>query len=169
MTTVRLPDTLNYATVELASCLVTPSARAYGSKGAQTSAAAHATDNRRVSGDRTPYTGDYSENPVRLPTGHQRRPGPSDPMPQTCHSQRATTVNSDHPEIRCTAGRKRSQHGHPDSQAEYAGSIPVIGSRLDQRLMLFDLFDSEPGCHDVVTTRSKVAPAAFNASSCECV
>ena len=33
MTTVRLPDTLNYATVELASCLVTPSARAYGSEG----------------------------------------------------------------------------------------------------------------------------------------
>jgi hypothetical protein len=33
MTTVGLPDTLTYATVELASCLVTPSARAYGSKG----------------------------------------------------------------------------------------------------------------------------------------
>jgi hypothetical protein len=33
MTTVRLPGTLNYATVELASCLATPSARAYGSEG----------------------------------------------------------------------------------------------------------------------------------------
>ena len=33
MTTFGLPDTLNYATVELASCLVTPSARAYGSEG----------------------------------------------------------------------------------------------------------------------------------------
>jgi hypothetical protein len=32
MTTAGLPDTLNYATVELASCLVTPSARAYGSQ-----------------------------------------------------------------------------------------------------------------------------------------
>jgi hypothetical protein len=32
MTTVRLPDTLNYATVDLASRLVTPSARAYGSE-----------------------------------------------------------------------------------------------------------------------------------------
>jgi hypothetical protein len=33
MTTVGLPDTLNDATVELVSCLVTPSARAYGSEG----------------------------------------------------------------------------------------------------------------------------------------
>jgi hypothetical protein len=33
MTTVRLPDTLDYATVELASCLVTSPARAYGSQG----------------------------------------------------------------------------------------------------------------------------------------
>ena len=33
ITTVGLPNTLNYATVELASCLVTPSARAYGSEG----------------------------------------------------------------------------------------------------------------------------------------
>jgi len=33
MTTFGLPHTLNYATVELASCLVTPSARAYGSEG----------------------------------------------------------------------------------------------------------------------------------------
>jgi hypothetical protein len=33
MTTVRLPDTLNHATVELASRLVTRSARAYGSEG----------------------------------------------------------------------------------------------------------------------------------------
>jgi hypothetical protein len=32
MTTVGLPDTLNYATVELASCLVTQSAGAYGSE-----------------------------------------------------------------------------------------------------------------------------------------
>jgi len=111
-----------------------PTARAYGSKGAQTPAAAHATDNRCFCGDRTPYTGDtIRRTPYAFPTGHQRRPGPSDPMPQTCHSQRATTVNSDHPEIRCTAGRKRSQHGHPDSQAEYAGSTPVIGSTVSQR------------------------------------
>jgi len=33
MTTVGLPDTSTYATVELASCLVTPSARTYGSEG----------------------------------------------------------------------------------------------------------------------------------------
>jgi hypothetical protein len=33
MTTVGHPDTLNYATVELASCLVTSPARAYGSEG----------------------------------------------------------------------------------------------------------------------------------------
>jgi hypothetical protein len=33
MTTVGLPDTSTYATVELASCLVMPSARAYGSEG----------------------------------------------------------------------------------------------------------------------------------------
>ena len=33
MTTFGLPDTFNYATVELTSCLVTPSARAYGSEG----------------------------------------------------------------------------------------------------------------------------------------
>jgi len=33
MTTVGLPYTLNYATVELASCPVMPSARAYGSEG----------------------------------------------------------------------------------------------------------------------------------------
>ena len=33
MTTFGLPDTLNYATVELASRLVTPSACAYGSEG----------------------------------------------------------------------------------------------------------------------------------------
>jgi hypothetical protein len=33
MTTVGLPDTLYYATVELASCLVTRSARVYGSEG----------------------------------------------------------------------------------------------------------------------------------------
>jgi len=32
MTTVGLPDTLNDAKVELASCLVTRSARAYGSE-----------------------------------------------------------------------------------------------------------------------------------------
>jgi hypothetical protein len=32
MTTVGLPDTLTYATVELASCLDTPSARVYGSR-----------------------------------------------------------------------------------------------------------------------------------------
>jgi hypothetical protein len=32
MTTVGLPDTHNYATVGLASCVVTPSARAYGSE-----------------------------------------------------------------------------------------------------------------------------------------
>src|SRR5271157_5871178 len=33
--------------------------------------------------------------------------------------------------------------------------------------MLFDPFESESPCHDVVTTRSKLAPAAFSASSCE--
>jgi len=33
MTTFSLPDTLNYATVEFTSYLVTPSARAYGSEG----------------------------------------------------------------------------------------------------------------------------------------
>ena len=33
MTTFRLPDTLNYTTVEFTSCLVTPSAHAYGSEG----------------------------------------------------------------------------------------------------------------------------------------
>jgi hypothetical protein len=32
MTTVPLPDTSSYATVEVVSCLVTPSARAYGSR-----------------------------------------------------------------------------------------------------------------------------------------
>jgi hypothetical protein len=32
MTTFRLPDTLNYTTVEFTSCRVTPSARAYGSE-----------------------------------------------------------------------------------------------------------------------------------------
>ncbi|MDT5354826.1 MAG: hypothetical protein QOJ56_3358 [Mycobacterium sp.] len=31
-TTVALPDTSTYTTVELASCLVTPPARAYGSQ-----------------------------------------------------------------------------------------------------------------------------------------
>ena len=31
----RLPDTLDYAAAELASCLVTPSARAYGSEGSR--------------------------------------------------------------------------------------------------------------------------------------
>jgi hypothetical protein len=33
MTTVGLPDTLDYATVKRASCLVTSPARAYGSEG----------------------------------------------------------------------------------------------------------------------------------------
>jgi hypothetical protein len=33
MTTVRLPDTSPYGTVELESCLRTPLARAYGSEG----------------------------------------------------------------------------------------------------------------------------------------
>jgi len=33
MTTFRLPDTLNYTTVEFTSCMFTPSARAYGSEG----------------------------------------------------------------------------------------------------------------------------------------
>ena len=33
MTTVGLPDTSTYTTIELVSCLVTPSARAYGSEG----------------------------------------------------------------------------------------------------------------------------------------
>jgi len=33
MTTIRLPDTLTYATIELASSPVTSSARAYGSEG----------------------------------------------------------------------------------------------------------------------------------------
>ena len=32
-TTIRLPDTLNYTTIELVSCLVAQSARAYGSEG----------------------------------------------------------------------------------------------------------------------------------------
>jgi hypothetical protein len=33
MTTVGLPDTSTYTTIELVSCLVTPPARAYGSEG----------------------------------------------------------------------------------------------------------------------------------------
>ena len=33
MTTLRLPDTPTYTTIELVSRLVTPSARAYGSEG----------------------------------------------------------------------------------------------------------------------------------------
>ena len=33
MTTVALPDTSTYTTIETVSCLVTPSARAYGSEG----------------------------------------------------------------------------------------------------------------------------------------
>jgi hypothetical protein len=32
MTTVVLPDTSTYTTMELVSCLITPSARAYGSE-----------------------------------------------------------------------------------------------------------------------------------------
>ena len=48
------------------------------------------------------------------------------------------------------------------SQAEYAGSIPVIGSTSPART-LFETFDSRPRCHDDVTTRLKVSPAAFKA------
>ena len=33
VTTVGLPDAVTYATIELVSCLVAPSARAYGSEG----------------------------------------------------------------------------------------------------------------------------------------
>jgi hypothetical protein len=33
MTTVGLPDASTYTTIELASCLITPPARAYGSEG----------------------------------------------------------------------------------------------------------------------------------------
>ena len=53
------------------------------------------------------------------------------------------------------------------SQAEYAGSIPVIGSTLNCDNAVRSVRIPHR-CHDVVTSRLKVSPAAFNAWSCEC-